>query len=294
MNIDLELYRIFYIVAKHKHMTRASEELHISQPAISQSIKKLEEQLDGTLFIRSNKGMELTSEGKMFYDYVKGALELINNAENEFTSFKDLSKGEVKIGASTTLTKIILMDALKNFHKDYPNIEINITNDLTSNLLIDLNKGKLDFVIFNEGDIKETNIKVNQIAELKQGFLYNPDFFNDNIKKVDELNNYPLIMQKKESNSRKFIDEQMLKQNILLKPKTEVVSQDLVIEFTEAGFGIGFGIIKLAKKNYPNLKEMSINKKIPKTKIYIAENKSINLPFASKKFIEYLNIHNTH
>lgn len=294
MNIDLELYRIFYIVAKHKHMTRASEELHISQPAISQSIKKLEEQLDGTLFIRSNKGMELTSEGKMFYDYVKGALELINNAENEFTSFKDLSKGEVKIGASTTLTKIILMDALKNFHKDYPNIEINITNDLTSNLLIDLNKGKLDFVIFNEGDIKETNIKVNQIAELKQGFLYNPDFFNDNIKKVDELNNYPLIMQKKESNSRKFIDEQMLKQNILLKPKTEVVSQDLVIEFTEAGFGIGFGIIELAKKNYPNLKEISINEKIPKTKIYIAENKSINLPFASKKFIEYLNIHDTH
>lgn len=294
MNIDLELYRIFYIVAKHKHMTRASEELHISQPAISQSIKKLEEQLDGTLFIRSNKGMELTSEGKMFYDYVKGALELINNAENEFTSFKDLSKGEVKIGASTTLTKIILMDALKNFHKDYPNIEINITNDLTSNLLIDLNKGKLDFVIFNEGDIKETNIKVNQIAELKQGFLYNPDFFNDNIKKVDELNNYPLIMQKKESNSRKFIDEQMLKQNILLKPKTEVVSQDLVIEFTEAGFGIGFGIIELAKKNYPHLKEMSVNKKIPKTKIYIAENKSINLPFASKKFIEYLNIHNNH
>lgn len=289
MNIDLELYRIFYIVAKHKHMTRASEELHISQPAISQSIKKLEEQLDGTLFIRSNKGMELTSEGKMFYDYVKGALELINNAENEFTSFKDLSKGEVKIGASTTLTKIILMDALKKFHKDYPNIEINITNDLTSNLLIDLNKGKLDFVIFNEGDIKETNIKVNQIAELKQGFLYNPDFFNDNIKKVDELNNYPLIMQKKESNSRKFIDEQMLKQNILLKPKTEVVSQDLVIEFTEAGFGIGFGIIELAKKNYPNLKEISINDKIPKTKIYIAENKSINLPFASKKFIEYLN-----
>lgn len=289
MNIDLELYRIFYIVAKHKHMTRASEELHISQPAISQSIKKLEEQLDGTLFIRSNKGMELTNEGKMFYDYVKGALELINNAENEFTSFKDLSKGEVKIGASTTLTKIILMDALKKFHKDYPNIEINITNDLTSNLLIDLNKGKLDFVIFNEGDIKETNIKVNQIAELKQGFLYNPDFFNDNIKKVDELNNYPLIMQKKESNSRKFIDEQMLKQNILLKPKTEVVSQDLVIEFTEAGFGIGFGIIELAKKNYPNLKEISINDKIPKTKIYIAENKSINLPFASKKFIEYLN-----
>ena len=119
MNVDLELYKVFYVVAKNKHMTRASEELHISQPAISQSIKKLEDQLGGTLFLRSNKGMELTEEGKMFYEYVKGALELIGHAENEFTSFKDLSKGEIKVGCSTTLTKLILMDALENFHKDY-------------------------------------------------------------------------------------------------------------------------------------------------------------------------------
>lgn len=292
MNIDLELYRIFYIVAKHKHMTRASEELHISQPAISQSIKKLEEQLDGTLFIRSNKGMELTNEGKMFYDYVKGALELINNAENEFTSFKDLSKGEIKIGASTTITKIILMDSLKEFHKDYPNIEISITNDLTSNLIIDLNKGKLDFVIYNEGDIKEANIKTNKLCELNQGFLYNPNYYKDTINDLDELKEYPLILQKKESNSRKFIDEYMINHNISLNPKTEVVSQDLVIEFTEAGFGLGFGIIPLAKRNYPNLKELAINNSLPKTNVYIAENKSINLPFASKKFLEYLNKNN--
>ena len=134
MNIDLELYRVFYIVAKNKHMTRASEELHISQPAISQSIKKLEEQLGGTSFLRSNKGMELTEEGKMFYDYVKGALELINNAENEFTSFKDLSKGEIKIGCSTTLTKLVLMDSLKQFHRDYPNINIYLATNKSINL----------------------------------------------------------------------------------------------------------------------------------------------------------------
>ena len=151
MNVDLELYRVFYTVAKHKHMTKASEELHISQPAISQSIKKLEDQLGGTLFLRSNKGMELTEEGKMFYEYVKGALELINNAENEFTSFKDLSKGEIKIGCSTTLTKLVLINALKDFHLDYPNININITNDLTSNLINDLKLGKLDVVLFGRG-----------------------------------------------------------------------------------------------------------------------------------------------
>lgn len=288
MNIDLELYRVFYVVAKHKHMTRASEELHISQPAISQSIKKLEDQLGGTLFLRSNKGMELTSEGDMFFDYVKGALELINNAENEFTSFKDLSKGEIKIGASTTLTKIILMDAVKKFHKDYPNINIDITNDLTSNLIIDLEKGKLDFVIYNEGNIKETNIDIKVISNLKQGFLYNPEYFNDDIKSLKELENYPLILQKKESNSRKFLDNYALSKGIILEPKTEVVSQDLVLEFTNAGFGIGFGIIDLAKRNYPKLKELKINKEIPNNNIYLAKNKNINLPFASKKLLEYL------
>lgn len=288
MNIDLELYRVFYVVAKNKHMTKASEELHISQPAISQSIKKLEEQLGGTLFLRSNKGMELTEEGKMFYEYVKGALELINNAENEFTSFKNLTKGEIKIGCSTTLTKLILVDVLKEFHKDYPNININITNNLTSNLINDLKLGKLDFVIFNESNIKETNLYLEKIKELKQGFIYNPEFFNDEINSFDELNKLTLILQKEESNSRKLLDYIALQNNTKLIPKMEVVSQELIIEFVNIGLGVGFAIIDLANKNHKNLKELKINKKIPNINVYLGTNKFISLTFASKMFIKYL------
>lgn len=288
MNVDLELYKVFYAVAKHKHMTKASEELHISQPAVSQSIKKLEDQLGGTLFLRSNKGMELTEEGKMFYEYVKGALELINNAENEFTSFKDLSKGEVKIGCSTTLTKLVLINALKDFHLDYPNININITNDLTSNLINDLKLGKLDFVIFNESNIKETNLNLEKIKELKQGFIYNPELYDDNINNFEDLNTVPLILQKEESNSRKLLDYIALQNNVKLIPKMEVVSQELITEFTNIGLGIGFAIIDLAKINFKNLKELNINKKIPNINIYLATNKSVSLTFASKMFIKYL------
>ena len=288
MNVDLELYRVFYTVAKHNHMTKASEELHISQPAISQSIKKLEDQLGGTLFLRSNKGMSLTSEGKMFYEYVKGALELINNAENEFTSFKDLSKGEIKIGCSTTLTKLILINSLKEFHKDYPNININIINDLTSNLINDLKLGKLDFVIFNESNIKENNLNLEKIKELKQGFIYNPEFYDDKINSFEDLNNVSLILQKEEANSRKLLDYVALQHNVKLVPKMEVVSQELITEFTNIGLGIGFSIIDLAKRNYKNLKELDINKKIPNINIYLATNKSISLTFASKMFIKYL------
>lgn len=288
MNVDLELYRVFYTVAKHKHMTKASEELHISQPAISQSIKKLEDQLGGTLFLRSNKGMELTEEGKMFYEYVKGALELINNAENEFTSFKDLSKGEIKIGCSATLTKLILMNVLKEYHKEYPNININITNGLTKDLLNDLKLGKLDIVIYNESNIKETNLNLEMIKELKQGFVYNPEFYSDNVNSFEELNNLPLILQKEESNSRKLLDSIALQNSIKLIPKMEVVSQDLITEFTNAGLGVGFVIIDLAKRNYSNLMELNINKKIPNIKVYLATNKSVSLTFASKMFVKYL------
>ena len=288
MNIDLELYKVFYVVAKNKHMTRASEELHISQPAISQSIKKLEDQLGGTLFLRSNKGMELTEEGKMFYEYVKGALELISNAENEFTSFKDLSKGEIKVGCSTTLTKLILMDALESFHKDYPNININIINGLTSNLINDLKLGKLDFVIFNESNIKENNLHLEKIKELRQGFVYNSDYFTDNIRTFNDLNKLPLILQSKDSNSRKLLDYIALQENVELIPRMKVVSQELISEFANIGLGVGFVIIDLANRNFKNLKELEINKTIPNINVYLAMNKSISLTFASKKFIDYL------
>lgn len=288
MNVDLELYRVFYVVAKNKHMTKASEELHISQPAISQSIKKLEEQLGGILFLRNNKGMQLTEEGKMVYEYVKGALTLINNAENEFTSFKTLSKGEIKIGCSTTLTKLILIDVLKKFHKEYPNININITNDLTSNLIKKLKIGKLDFVIFNESNVKENSLYLEKIKELKQGFIYNPEFYKDDVTNFEDLNNLPLILQKGESNSRKLLDYIALKNNVKLIPKMEVVSQELITEFTNIGLGVGFAIIDLARRNYKNLKELKINKKIPDINIYLATNNSLSLTFASKKFIEYL------
>lgn len=287
MNVDLELYKVFYVVAKNKHMTRASEELHISQPAISQSIKKLEDQLGGTLFLWSNKGMELTEEGKMFYEYVKGALELIGNAENEFTSFKDLSKGEIKVGCSTTLTKLILMDALENFHKDYPNININIVNDLTSNLINDLKLGKLDFVIFNESNVKENNLYLEKIKELKQGFVYNPDYYTDNVKTFSDLNKLPLILQNGESNSRKLLDYIALQKHVKLIPRMEVVSQELISEFANIGLGVGFVIIDLANRNFKNLKELEINKTIPNINVYLALNKSVLLTFASKKFLEY-------
>lgn len=286
MNVSLDLYRIFYIVAKNKHMTKASMELNISQPAISQSIKKLEEQLGGSLFLRSNKGMELTEEGKMFYQYIEKALDFINDAEVEFTNFKDLTKGKINIGASTTLTKIFLLDAIEIFHKKYPEIDINVINGLTNDLIVDLQNGKLDLVIFNDNTISNPNLKLRSLKKIRQGFIYNDAYFNDNINSFSDLNNFPLILQNNGSNSRQFLDIFLLKKGLVLKPKTEVVSQELITEFVNIGLGIGFTIIDLACKNYPNLKELKINKDIPSIDVFLVTNE--HLTFACGEFVNIL------
>ena len=146
-----------------------------------------------------------------------------------------------------------------------------------------------EVLCFNESNIKETNLNLTKIKELKQGFIYNPFFYKDNINSFNDLNNYPLILQKEESNSRKLLDYIALNNNIKLIPKMEVVSQELIIEFVNIGLGIGFTIIDLAKRNYNNLEELKINKKIPNINVYLATNKSILPTFASKTFIKYLN-----
>lgn len=290
MNVNLELYKIFYKVAKYKHMSKAANELFISQPAVSQAIKKLENQLGGTLFLRSNKGLELTEEGKMLYSYISGVMDLINNAENEFSNFKELKNGEIKIGVSTTLTKLVLSKNLKEFTEHYPNINIIITNDLTANLILDLQKGKLDFIIFNEGDNIETSIKIIPLRKVHHSFLYNKNKYNFNKPlNIKDLNKYPLILQKKESNSRKYLDSLMITNKIVLTPKIEVVSQELVNKLTEIGLGIGFSIKEIISlNNYPNLKELTTIPEIKETVINLAVSKFISPTFASKKFIEYL------
>ena len=118
--------------------------------------------------------------------------------------------------------------------------------------------------------------------------INNAEFYNDKINDFEDLNKLPLILQKEESNNRKLLDYIALQHSVKLIPKMEVVSQELITEFVNIGLGIGFAIIELATRNYKNLKELKINKKIPNINIYLATNKSVSLTFASKMFIKYL------
>lgn len=293
MNIDFELYRIFYCVANNGNITKASEELNISQPAISKSIKNLEEQLGGQLFIRTKRGVILTEEGKEFYNYIKQAIEYINNAENKFTDLINLETGSIKIGISTTLTKEFLLPYLEKFHSLYPKIDIQIATNLTSELFLKLKNGLIDIVILNLNEKNYGNdIEIIKCRKINDCFVVNSNYkelLNKEIS-IKELNNYPLILQAKGSNTREFLDNFAKANNVILKPNIELASYTLVVEFAKIGWGIGYATKDYIKKQLNNkeLFELKLKEKIPSRYIGIALSKSHIPNFSTKKLIEII------
>lgn len=293
MNIDFELYRIFYTVANHSNITKASEELNISQPAISKSIKNLEEQLGGQLFVRTKRGVNLTEEGKEFYSYIKQAIEYINNAENKFTDLINLETGCIKIGISNSLTKQFLLPYLEKFHELYPKIDIQILTNVSSDLLSRLKNGLLDIVILNLNNKSFSNdIEIIKCKRVNDCFVVNKNY-SDLIGKelsLEELNNYPLVLQSKGSNTRAFLDNIARENNIVLKPNIELASYSLVVEFSKIGLGIGYVTKEYIKNELKNkeLFKLKIKEKIPSRHIGIALSKNHLPNFSTKKLIEII------
>lgn len=293
MNIDFELYRIFYTVANHGNITKASGELNISQPAISKSIKHLEEQLGGQLFVRTKRGVILTEEGKEFYNYIKQAIEYISNAENKFTDLINLETGCIKIGISTTLTKEFLLPYLEEFYALYPKINIQIITDLTSELLPKLRNGLIDILILNLNDKNYgSDIDMIKCKKITDCFVVNnkyKELMNKELS-LKDLNNYPLILQAKGSNTREFLDNLAKKNNVILSPNIELASYSLVVEFSKIGLGIGYATKEYIKKEIRNkeLFELNIKERIPSRYIGIALSKNHLPNFSTKKLIEII------
>lgn len=294
MNINFELYRVFYTVANTKNITKAANVLMISQPAISKAIKNLEEQLGGQLFIRTKRGVILTDEGQEFYNYISQAMEYIFNAENRFADLINLNTGTIKIGVSATLTKEFLLPYLEMFHQKYPKIDIQIVTSLSSELVPKLKKGLIDIIILNIIDDNKLDHDLNIIKcrEIQDCFVVNKTYHYllERELSLKELNNYPLILQNKESNTRIFIDNVADSYNVTLKPNVELTSYSLVEEFAKIGLGIGYVTKEYIQKEINNqeLFVLNIKEKIPKRYIGIVTSKTHLPSFSAKKLIEII------
>lgn len=290
MNINFELYKVFYEVANEKSISKGAEKLMISQPAVTQSIKTLEGELGGQLFIRTPKGVILTTEGEILYNYIKDGMSYFVNGANKFSSLKNLDSGVINIGATTIISEKILMPYLKEFSNKYPNIVINVVNDLTDNLIKKLRNGDLDIVIMstnNNTNIKD--LKLKEITSLNDIFVSSKEYKNKVIENIEDLLKEDLLLQKYPSVSRTNFNNYLKENNLSCTPKMEVVSHSLLTSFTENGFGIGLLTKQfITDKLNKTLFEIKTNFNIPKRKLVYAT-KSNSIPsFTTVKFIELL------
>lgn len=292
MEINFELLNTFYHVAKIGNITKASDVLYVSQPAVTKSIKKLENILQITLFTRNRKGVSLTHEGKVLFDYIEPHINGLVNSAEKLRSLKNLNEGTVTIGAGTNITKIVLIPSILKFAQSYPNIKFKIVHSRSANLIKELQYGNLDLILLNlpidlPDNLSVTTCKIIQdcfVAHTKYKQLLNKEF------NITDLNNYPLVLGEKNSNTRAFLDDLMAKHNITLKPKYELSSITLVSDFVKSGIGIGYLPIDLIKEELDNkeLIKLNVSIKIPKRNIGIITDKTILPSYATKKFIEFI------
>jgi len=291
-NISYECYRIFYYVAVNGSISKAAEELHISQPAVTWQIKSLEEQLGLTLFVRTKKGVILTDEGNILFKYVKNGVEAFGNGENALTNLKKLDYGSIRIGASTTVSKHVLMKYLEDFHEKFPNIEIKIVNALTETLISELRMGNLDILFLNMPMKEKSNLNVINIMDVQDIFIGNKKYFDLTKGKLNlnELQDYPLIFQKCPSNTREYLNSYLKKNNIKLSPYMEVVSYNLIMDLVSAGFGIGYATKDFIKEelNSKKLYEIDVIPKVPKRYIGVVTLKNTIPNYCVNKLIDLI------
>ena len=135
MTENLEYYKVFYYAARLGSLTAAAAELSISQPAVSQALKQLEAVLGTKLFVRASRGIQLTQEGKVLFEYVSKGYEQIQMGEKKLSSMMQLDFGEIKIGASDMTLKYYLLPFLEGYHEQFPNIKVIVTNAPTPDTL---------------------------------------------------------------------------------------------------------------------------------------------------------------
>lgn len=286
---DLNLLNIFYNVALESSVSKASIKLHISQPAVSQNIKALEEQIGTALFYRTNKGVKLTNEGIEIFNYCQTIFRQVDMLNQTIQDLSTLEAGILNIGASDTICKYYLIDILKKFEEIYPKIRYRVTNCTTSESLTLLKQHSVD-IAFIHAPIINDDFSYKNCLRLDDVFVCAYDFDDSKIKTLSDLTKYRTLLLEESSHSRKVLDNNLLKYNVKLKPKFELASLDLLIEFCKKNMGIICVSKQYIEKELKNkeLKIIDLKEKLDPRYISLAYDKEF-LTNPAKRLIEHIN-----
>ena len=249
MNISLEYYKVFYFVGKTGSFTMAARELSLSQPAVSQSIRHLEEELHTRLFLRTSKGVRLTKEGEVLFHYVSQGYQSIEQGEQQLLNMLNLGTGEIRIGASDMTLQFYLLPYLEKFHESYPGIKVSVTNAPTPETIDNMQNGQIDFGVVSTPLSALDKLEVHPVKEIHDIFIAGRRFFTLKNRRLtySDLEQYPLIFLEKNSSTRQYIDELLARENVYLRPEFELATSDMIVQFVIRNLGVGYVMSEFAE-----------------------------------------------
>ncbi len=263
-DINLNLYKIFYVCAKSNSFKEASEKLFVTQPAISMQIKSLEDALGTKLFYRSNTGLSLTNEGKQLYNYIEKSYNYLAAGEKVIKQNSNMDFGSIVIGAPAHIASFYLLEYIKKYRKKHPNVFFRIINGTTNELLKGLEDHSIDFVI----DSSPINI-TNQDMTILPLVQFDTCFITTEQNKEKNIENQKYVMPYKRSAIRKNLEKELAQYNIKLDVVLEVETTDLIISSVKNGIGTGYVVKKSVKKELENkeLIELKTKYTLPKLEL---------------------------
>jgi DNA-binding transcriptional LysR family regulator len=288
--IDAELYRIFYIVAECGTVSGAAQALHVSQPAVTKSVQKLEDLTGCRLFHRSSKGVRLTTEGRVLFDYVKNGFEHLESGERVLKKIRDKQHGVVRVGISNTLCKYLFIPHLETFHRKYPGIRIAVVNRTSPETLELLSQGHIDFGIISI-PMDRSGFHFRELMTIQDIFVAGrnyPELRQPHT--LSELAAYPLMTMEKDNVTRAYIDAYLSNHNVMRQPDIEVSSLEFLVEFARIGLGIAAVIGNFVREELEKglLHEIPVTPAIPPRKVGVVTPGNLPLSIAAETFIDVI------
>ncbi len=289
---SLEYYKVFYYVATRKSLTMAAAELSISQPAVSQSIKQLEQEVGTKLFVRTSKGVKLTTEGELLFRYVSKGYEQMELGEKKLAQMQNLELGEVHIGASDMTLRFFLLPYLERFHEEYPKIRVVVSNAPTPETLRSLQEGKIDFGLVSEPFETTGSLQAVKVKEIEDVFVAGLKFIPYKNKTLDlqELEKLPLITLEKNTSTRCYMDAYLEGNGVVMRPEFELATSDMIVQFALRNLGVGCIMREFAAEclEEGKLFELRFNKMIPKRDFCLVTDRRNPLSAAGRKLLEMI------
>ena len=272
MDFSYDLLKIFKTVAFYSSISKAANELCVTQPSVTKSIKKLESKLNITLFVREKKGMVLTDAGKALYRYIIDSINTLDNVELIAQGIKENDVGKIRIGAGESVTKNYLLKTIIEFKKLYPSVTVELINSGNEQMYNDLRYGKLDIIFINSTIIVNKNkYEVFKFMDIEDCFFTTKEMYEDlkNITNIKSILSHSLIVQNENHDTRSFLNAICIKNNIHLKTNIVVDRHSLIEEFVKAGLGIGFATKEYIQKYLDSKEFMILDTNINIEKRYI-------------------------